>query len=164
MFNAFSAQSPSLQSSPAIPKPSKRKRLLPPLLTYTPLKRRQTSPIHPPTKHSQSFVTYTPFKELQSPEAFQASSQSSANQNHSKSASPCQITAANDLRLPPLLIGPDHNEEAPSIAQFQWNVKEKQAALHRISRLEKELDEAKTEIGRLRTFITEEGHHLLDAC
>jgi hypothetical protein len=70
-----------------------------------------------------------------------------------------------DLHLPPLLIGPDHNEDSePSVVKYQQVVMEKEAALRRISRLEEDLDNAKAEITKLHTFITEEGQRLLKGC
>lgn len=70
-----------------------------------------------------------------------------------------------DLHLPPLLIGPDHNGDLePSVVKYQQVVMEKEAALRHISRLEEDLDNAKAEIVKLHTFITEEGQRLLKGC
>ena len=159
----LSSKSPSSRST----KRTKAKQSLIPLLTYTPLKRgRSPSPVtYTPLKRPRAPVTYTPLKGSQLPPP--ASYHSPADHSD-HTTSPCQVTAASSSeyhnpRLPPLLIGRDHDQE-PSIKRYQQVVMEKEAALCRISRLEMDLDEAKVEIARLRAFITEEGRRLLNGC
>jgi len=135
------------------------KKPLIPLLTYTPLKRRQPSITHSPVKRSRASAIYAPLKDSQSSaiQAFNCPLRTPAANQALTAPSSC------DLHLPPLLIGPDHDELSDDV-KFREVVKEKEAALRHISRLEEDLDNAKIEIARLRTFITEEGQRLLKGC
>lgn len=110
------------------------KKPLPPLLTYTPLKR--TLSIRSSSTRPQGVSNPT--------------SASSQLEQHFINIPPSDPS----LLLPPLLIGPDC-DQAPTLGQYKQVVREKEAALSRVFALEEDLDKAKMEIARLRGLMAE---------